>query len=117
MSSPETGKISVQCACGKKLKAPASAVGKKAKCPACGNVLTIEAPAEDDSLGALYDLAEQADAAAKPSAADRDDSARCPGCMSAMPPGAVLCTNCGFDTRSGKKIVTKKAAPPPLAAL
>ena len=69
---PETGdKISVQCACGKKLKAPASAVGRKAKCPACGNVLTIEPPpppppAEDDPLGALYDLADaEKDAALK----------------------------------------------------
>jgi NAD-dependent DNA ligase len=34
------GSISVQCKCGKRLKAPQAAVGRKAKCPNCGNVVT-----------------------------------------------------------------------------
>jgi hypothetical protein len=35
--------ISVQCACGKKLRAPATAVGKKARCPGCGEILELTA--------------------------------------------------------------------------
>src|ERR1700678_1388967 len=79
--------IQVVCACGKKLKAPATSAGKKARCPACGKVMVLTAnapvktpaarvtsavsrpaspPAEDDGLGALYDLAEQANSAAPP---------------------------------------------------
>jgi len=111
MSEQTAEKISVQCACGKRLKAPPSAVGKKAKCPACGNVLTITAPppaTEDDSLNALYDLAEQSDEAAKKPSSAYDDSTRCPQCMTAMPPGSVLCTSCGYDTRTGKKLATTR---------
>ena len=34
--------ISVQCKCGKTLKVDEKHRGKKAKCPACGNVLVVE---------------------------------------------------------------------------
>lgn len=36
--------ISVLCACGKKLKAPDSAAGRVAKCPACGAMLDVPDP-------------------------------------------------------------------------
>jgi hypothetical protein len=45
MPPVSTDTITVVCPCGKKLKAPASAAGKKAKCPACGNVMKLEASA------------------------------------------------------------------------
>jgi hypothetical protein len=112
------GTISVQCKCGKKLKAPATAVGKKAKCPKCGNVLTVTPPPpppDDDSLDALYDLA----AAGEQAAAQEQLAPRCPSCMREMAPGAVLCTNCGYDTRSGKSAAaTPKGltTPPPLTS-
>lgn len=35
--------ITVVCTCGRKLKAPASAVGRKARCKGCGAVMTIQA--------------------------------------------------------------------------
>lgn len=110
--------ITVLCACGKKLKAPATAVGRRAKCPACANVLTIELPPpppkvqEDDPLGALYELAETEKSSARSN--ELDDSPRCPQCAGAMPSGAVLCTNCGFDSRTNQKIVAA-AAPKPAA--
>jgi hypothetical protein len=109
--------ISVMCPCGKKLKAPASAVGKKAKCPKCGNVMTVKAPPppeEDNSLDALYDLA----AAGEQAAAKQQLAPRCPGCQSPLAANAVLCVNCGYDTRSGKSLAPKVeaavTAPPPL---
>ena len=108
MAAPGVEQISVQCSCGKRLKAPASAVGKKAKCPKCGNILTIQAPPPptDDGLDALYELAET-----EKSAATDANVPRCPGCMSPLPTGAVLCTTCGFDTRSGKRLSTQKDRP------
>ena len=40
-------KISVQCACGKKLMAPITSAGRKAKCPGCGTTLEIPMPIEE----------------------------------------------------------------------
>lgn len=37
--------ISLSCSCGKALRVPDSAAGKKAKCPACAAVLEVPAPA------------------------------------------------------------------------
>ncbi len=36
--------VVVECECGKKLRAPDDAVGRRAKCPACGSVMVIAAP-------------------------------------------------------------------------
>jgi hypothetical protein len=102
----EAGTISVLCQCGKKLKAPSTAVGKKAKCPKCGNIVVVKLPPpppEDDGLDALYDLAQESEQAA----ANQEFAPRCPGCFRELPSGAVLCTNCGYDTRSGKSIKPK----------
>jgi len=117
---PETGEsISVLCACGKKLKAPASAVGRKARCPKCGNVLTIEAPppppVEDDALGALYDLADAEKDAAHSNQVD--DSPRCPKCAASMSPDAVLCVNCGYDLRTKSKVAAKPVVTKPVVNL
>ncbi|MEA2710998.1 MAG: hypothetical protein QOF78_3599 [Phycisphaerales bacterium] len=110
MAEATSGTISVVCSCGKKLKAPASAAGKKAKCPNCGNVLTVTAPPpppeEDNSLDALYDLAQESEQHAQ----QQQLAPRCPQCMREMGDGAVICTNCGYDTRTGKAITPKVAA-------
>jgi hypothetical protein len=122
----------VLCPCGKKLKAPATAAGKKARCPACGNTLVLSAgaakrtttaatiakppvtppkapipPDDDDGLGALYDLVEQGNAAP---AAEMAVATRCPQCKSEMEDDAVLCTNCGYDIRTGKAVATATVA-------
>jgi hypothetical protein len=39
----QDGAIHVQCKCGKKLKAPATSAGKRAKCPACGQAVLLTA--------------------------------------------------------------------------
>ncbi len=123
------GSIQVVCKCGKKLKAPATSVGKKARCPACGTVMILSAantitrtpaasappkvpppaasPADDDGMGALYDLADQANSAAPPPI-----TSRCPKCQTALDDGAVLCTNCGYDTRTGQAVATAPPAVP-----
>lgn len=138
--------VKVSCTCGKNFKAPATAVGKRARCPGCGATLTIAAapaarssrpapaasamqrastavaqsrpvtrpqlqPAmaavSDDPFDALDELARQEE-----TAAPLEDAARCDNCAAPMAQGAVLCTNCGFDTRTGKKLGVQKAAAP-----
>jgi hypothetical protein len=54
----------------------------------------------------LYELAEQAKAAPASGTA-------CPQCGNAMDENAVLCTSCGYDTRTGKSVA---AASGPVAA-
>src|SRR4051794_5916234 len=40
--------ITLHCACGKKYKAKDEAVGKKVKCPSCGEAQRVRAPDDDD---------------------------------------------------------------------
>jgi hypothetical protein len=68
-------------------------------------------PQEDDSLDALYDLAAEGEQHAR----NQQLAPRCPGCRSEMAPGAVLCTHCGYDTRTGKSIATAAPAQAPAA--
>ena len=118
--------VLVLCDCGKRLKAPATAVGRRVRCPACGaavsvgGTMTVAPPAPvagartahkmaavvsqpaggaDGGLDALYELAEQA-RSARPAA----EQPRCPGCRSGLAADAVLCTNCGYDTRTGRSL-------------
>src|SRR4051812_39888309 len=102
---PETGeRITIECSCGKRLKAPSNAVGRKAKCPTCGNVLTISQPqrslvidsipeSSDEADGggdfsALYNLADH-EAVAGAAAEASDTSRRCPSCRTPLKPDAV----------------------------
>ena len=40
----DAGRVKMHCACGAGLAVPASAVGRKAKCPKCGQTLTVPPP-------------------------------------------------------------------------
>lgn len=145
----EVDSIRITCNCGKSFKAPATAVGKRARCPACSAMMTITADAPmrssrvaasaapsaarrastaaaqsrpparpqlqpaiptappADPFDALDELARQEEAAVP-----IQDIARCNQCASPMASGAVLCTNCGYDTRTGKKLAVATAANP-----
>src|SRR5260221_9789673 len=63
--------ISVTCDCGKRLKAPASAAGKRARCPACGNVHVLPEP--QDPVDRVPQPAARATAAAAPAKAPAMD--------------------------------------------
>jgi hypothetical protein len=52
MSAADT--IQVHCACGKKLKAPASAAGKKGKCPCCGATIVLAAAGTNGPAGETF---------------------------------------------------------------
>jgi hypothetical protein len=104
--------IAAQCgSCQKKFKAPDNAAGKKAKCPQCGGVIQIPAleapkPAASDD----HSVAEEAPAAAAAPAAPAADTSGCPACGAELAAKAVLCVDCGFDLRTGKKF---EATPSP----
>lgn len=112
--------ITFQCACGRRLKAKDESVGKRVRCPACGQVTTVaappaQAPAPADDLAPCRVVAEGAEAPAADGgelcldaaadAADEElggDGKRCPECHVALPQSSVLCTTCGYDFRTGK---------------
>lgn len=54
MSAALSSVVSVECACGKKLKAPASLAGKKSRCPACKAVVGIPAAAPAVAASATH---------------------------------------------------------------
>jgi DNA-directed RNA polymerase subunit RPC12/RpoP len=72
-------------------------------------------PVQDDPFDALSELAAQASSAPAIS-----DEPRCPHCSLPMAGDAVLCVNCGYDRRTGRKVavasVAEPAKPPPLPA-
>ena len=125
--------ITVRCpACGKRLQAPDSAAGKRAKCPQCSKILKVPEPiqdAEEVPLEAppplapqpaaprdLSDLLDEADEyplaappptmAAPTSSFSGGDARRpCPMCGEFIPAGAAVCRFCNevFDPALKKK--------------
>ncbi|MFI5379040.1 MAG: hypothetical protein ACHRHE_07080 [Tepidisphaerales bacterium] len=87
-------------ACGRKFPWKAESAGRQGKCK-CGHVLTVPAKAEGDPEPIALEEA------AAPVAAP--EQANCPGCGAAMEPGAVLCLNCGYNTRTGGQMTTEVA--------
>ena len=85
---------------------PVVAVARKSSSLPRVPVPSIGVGYEDDGLDALHELAEQ-----EQSAATLPDKPQCPSCRSEVEGNAVLCTNCGFNFRSGKSLATQKEAP------
>jgi hypothetical protein len=114
--------------CGKKYAWKPDLGGKKVRCK-CGEVIAVPAdppsaspakpPVEDD----LYDFAADApvappprrvQSAQTPAAAPisipgmEDDLYRCPSCSQSMNPGAIICSHCGFNLKTGEKSATPR---------
>lgn len=99
-------KIEAACSgCGAAFRVPATAVGRKARCPKCQTVFQVAEPAladdveddGDDLLAALGD-GETTEAASPGEAGQR----LCPSCHAELATDARLCTSCGLDTRTGR---------------
>jgi RNA polymerase subunit RPABC4/transcription elongation factor Spt4 len=111
----------IACAgCSRSYKWKPELAGKKGKCK-CGEFLNF--PVDDPSrqggvaeAAGEYDLNEPV-AAPKPKVAAATKvvagSTACKGCTVMIPPGAVICTRCGMNQTTGKKISTmvKGASP------
>lgn len=120
MSQPASEKVTVSCSCGARLKVPAHAAGKRVKCPKCASVITVPTPEavmagaspESDWLDDLASAENSAPAAdiprpTRPAGGPSRSLGVCAKCGVAMPGGAVLCTNCGYNAQTGR--VTKLA--------
>ena len=116
--------IAVQCrSCQKRFTAKDELAGRKVKCPQCGGVLTIPKPRAAPEVARQatepaddYGLASPPPGETGPSTAvpaggteKAPDSGpkgpKCPSCEAAMKPGAVICVECGYDRRTGKRPV------------
>ena len=80
--------ISVTCECGKQFKVRDELAGKRGKCAACGQVLSIPTLASSAALEKATPAPLRA----------------CPACWEALQPNAVICLHCGHDLRTGKQV-------------
>jgi len=74
--------------CGQTLEAPPEMAGDLVGCPSCGQELTVPAPAAPSPAPAAQ------------------GAPMCPGCGAEMEPESVLCVQCGYHLKLGKKIET-----------
>jgi DNA-directed RNA polymerase subunit RPC12/RpoP len=100
--------------CGKQFKVPATIVGKKVRCKACGEVIPVSASApvappdkaapkkdaKDHAVPRLPKVgAADSDATGTPyGLTDTHLSARCPECAADMEEGGIICLKCGYNT-------------------
>lgn len=114
------GRVTVSCPqCTRAYRIPEAHLGQTGKCSACGTKFALVAPCDPDAIE-TYRLAPSIDAA-KPSetppgspaptlnsptldsatGTNEPEAARCRGCDAPLPAGAVICVQCGYDTRRG----------------
>lgn len=91
--------ISFSCPhCGQHLDADESAAGEELPCPSCQKRIRVPQKKLRLKKGGAT-LNQQAPEAAPPAEVD---SRSCPSCNRTMPPDAVVCVNCGWNSRTGK---------------
>src|SRR6266404_3537368 len=113
MASTSAGKFSCE-GCGKSYSWKAELAGRRVKCK-CGGVMIVPKadPAAADSLPPefedLYALAEGpiVEAVTPPAFSRGGAGSTCPSCGAGVESGAVLCTGCGANLKTGKKTKTK----------
>jgi hypothetical protein len=91
--------------CGRRLRLGEGLAGRPVRCPACGAEWRApgdDAPpaTEDDDL-APVELEEEGITAGAPGGRRAEET--CPECGAALAAGAVLCVECGFDRRTGRR--------------
>ena len=117
--------IRVTCQCGQSVNVPESMAGKSGKCPKCQQLIRVPASGATDGQPAKSAAAPKSGAAQKqgklptagsPATANnmaglldaaglvQKSGVFCPTCEQPSRPGAVLCTNCGFNFAEGTKV-------------
>jgi hypothetical protein len=103
--------IRVKCVCQQQFDAPDNLAGKTVKCPKCASPIVI--PSRAVAMAArpvappISPIASLLDEAG----VKQRSVTGCPSCGAAFPPDAVLCVECGFNFRTGRKMETMGAAP------
>jgi hypothetical protein len=99
--------------CGRMLRAQEGQEGKQARCPACGDLTVIPATVAEAvpvlaEPEVVEDAVQTAEDVEQPPRRSRGPAERtCPGCDAPMEAGAVICLECGFDRRLGRRRKTK----------
>lgn len=91
--------VVVKCnSCGVRARAKDQLAGKRVRCK-CGAVLKIPQlePMDDVAELSVLEGLEGGGAVA-------ESEPRCPGCLALMPAGAVLCTACGYNKQTGRRL-------------
>jgi hypothetical protein len=107
---PEIAGRKAKCKCGQTLTVPATPPAPKVAAPAPNIVAPSPEPNPldwSDEPAADYAAAPPAPAASGP---------RCPSCGAGLPANAVLCVNCGYNLKTGKKIGGVASAAPAAAS-
>lgn len=102
--------------CQQHIEAEPGYAGLQIACPACrGSIVVPGTPAP--SVPAPVAVSAPAYASARPSPltvaptqAPAPAASGCPSCGGALPHGAVLCTNCGYNLATGQRIVAGRPA-------
>jgi DNA-directed RNA polymerase subunit RPC12/RpoP len=93
--------------CGQTLEAPEEMAGESLACPECEAPITIPAPqteTEEGNAGIVFQNIEEAEVD-EPYAETAANA--CPECGAELGDGVVLCVQCGFHLKLGKKIATE----------
>jgi hypothetical protein len=107
--------ISVKCGCGKSFAVKEELAGKAVKCPACQKPVNIPAVAAQGA-GTARAAATGAGQAAGPTSLLDEVGLRamapgaqpCPGCGAPLAAEAVLCIECGYNVKLGRRMQTIK---------
>lgn len=103
--------IKVNCKCGRRLSAPAGKAGLKAKCPACGETLTIPGPQPAPAASEPAEEAPVEQAEGPPEPGDRPTK-ECPFCAETILAAAVRCRYCQADLTSDSSTADEQVAEP-----
>lgn len=110
--------IKLHCSCGKTFKVRDDWAGKRCKCPACKQPMSIPGSAQPAS-GSVNEghVADAFSDSVSAGATEAAGETACPGCGVAVSEGAMICIHCGYDFATGKKLaMSKPAAKAPRAA-
>ncbi len=100
--------IRVKCQCQQQFDAPDHLAGKTVKCPKCASPIRIPnptastrtAPTPPSLMAGLLDEV----------GVKQRVATGCPGCGAGYAPDAVLCVECGYNFRTGRRMETKSIA-------
>lgn len=124
--------IKVTCVCGQSFAAKDELAGRRVKCPKCSQPLAIPAAGAIPAAPAGPQLQPMAAPAPAPVAAQPvspgglfdevglssapTGTMPCPGCRAPMPMGGVVCVQCGYNLRLGRRMETMRIGADGLAA-
>ncbi len=117
--------IKVTCACGQSFAAKDELAGRTVKCPKCSRPLAIPAAGTGGAVPAASAAPRPQQPAATPAAPATPyqtsglfdevglqsaavGTQPCPGCRAAMPMHAVVCVQCGYNLKLGRRMETMR---------